>query len=67
MARAEPDEDEILYGRTPLGQLVYDLGFTKLGDKYLARKHGLPIQKIRDCRAAFERGWNSKKKSRRRS
>lgn len=40
-----------LYGRTPLGQLLYDLAFTDLTDKYLARKHRLPIQSIRNMRA----------------
>lgn len=58
---------EIAYGRTPLGQLVYDLGFTKLGDRYLARKHRMKVQTIRECRAAFKRGWRQSKKTRRRS
>ena len=57
---------EITYGRTPLGQLVYDLGFTKLGDKYLARKHGMKIETVRECRAAFKRGWRQGKKQERR-
>jgi hypothetical protein len=48
---------EFVYGRTSLGQLIYDLGFTKLSDQYLARKHGMPIEKIRTARAAFERGF----------
>lgn len=52
---------EVAYGRTPLGQLVYDLGFTKLDDNYLARKHGLPVQKIRDARAAVRRGFKQGK------
>jgi hypothetical protein len=50
-------KNQVFYGRTPLGQLVYDLGFTKLSDRYLARKHGLPIAKVRDYRAAFKRGF----------
>lgn len=56
---------EIAYGRTPLGQLVYDLGFTKLGDSYLARKHRMPVAKIRACRAAFKRGFRQGRKKRR--
>lgn len=57
---------EIAYGRTPLGQLVYDLGFTKLSDRYLARKHGMKVQTVRDCRAAFQRGFRQGKTQRRR-
>lgn len=56
--------EEVTYGRTPIGQLVYDLGFTKLGDKYLARKHKMPIAEIRKCREAWERGSASGKKRR---
>lgn len=48
---------ETVYGKTPLGQLVYDLGFTKLDDRYLARKHGMKVQTVRDCRAAFQHGF----------
>ena len=51
------DEAVMLFTRTPLGQLVYDLGFTRLGDRYLARKHHLPIEKIREYREAFRRGF----------
>jgi hypothetical protein len=56
----------VTYGPSPFGQLVYDLGFTKLGDRYLARKHHLPIQKIREYRAAFKRGWKQGKAQERR-
>lgn len=45
-----------LYGKTPLGQLLYDLGSAKLSDRYLARKHGIGIEKIRAYRVAFKRG-----------
>jgi hypothetical protein len=41
---------EIVYGRTPIGQLVYDLAFTDLSDRYLAGKHHLPVAKIRELR-----------------
>ena len=40
----------IVYGRTPLGQLLYDLAFTNLSEKYLARKHREPIAGIRRMR-----------------
>ena len=55
--------DEVLYSRTPIGQLVYDLGFTKLGDSYLARKHKMPIAEIRKCREAWDRGSKAAKRS----
>lgn len=45
----------ITYGRTPIGQVVYDLGFTTLSDSYLARKHGRPIAIIRRDRAAVRK------------
>lgn len=41
---------ETTYGKTPLGQLLYDLAFTDLKDRYLARKHRLPVQSIRNMR-----------------
>jgi hypothetical protein len=55
---------EVAYGRTPLGQLVYDLGFTKLSDAYLARKHRMKVQTVRDCRAAFKRGFKQARRRR---
>ena len=45
---------EIVYGRTPQGQLLYDLAFTRLGSRYLARKHHLPIASIRRMRDGKE-------------
>ena len=47
---------EIAYGKTPLGQLLYDLAFTRLPERYLARKHALPIAEVRKLRAAARRG-----------
>jgi hypothetical protein len=41
---------------TPLGQFIYDLGFKRLKDRTIARKHGMHVQTVRDCRAAFDRG-----------
>ncbi len=56
---------EITYGRTPLGQLIYDLLFVKLSDKYLAAKHKMPIAEVRKARAAAERGFKGGKKRKR--
>lgn len=56
---------EVLFGRTPLGQLIYDIGFAKLSDRYLARKHHLPIAKIRSYREAWKRGTAQAKGKRR--
>lgn len=53
---------EIAYGRTPLGQLIYDLGFTRLSESYLARKHRMPISDVRRYRRAVRRGLAEGKK-----
>jgi hypothetical protein len=42
--------EEITYGKTPVGQLLYDLAFVDRNDKYLARKHQVPIAEIRNLR-----------------
>lgn len=47
---------ETMYAKTPLGQMLYDLGFTDLSDRYLARKHQKPIAEIRKLRMATLRG-----------
>jgi hypothetical protein len=52
----------VAYVRTELGQLVYDLIFTKLEPRYLARKHGLPIAKIRSLRIAALKGYREGRK-----
>lgn len=41
---------EVVYGRTREGQLLYDLAFAKLTDKWLARKWQKPIAEIRSLR-----------------
>lgn len=51
MARAQEKQDDVLYGRSPLGQLLYDLAFTDLTPKYLARKHGISMAEVRDLRS----------------
>ena len=63
MAKPKPSKrDTIVFGRTPLGQLLYDLGFTQLSERYLARKHRLPVAKIRTLRAAALRGLGKKQR-----
>lgn len=43
-------DTEVTYGRTPVGQLLYDLAFVDRTDKWLARKHQVPIAEIRNLR-----------------
>lgn len=57
---------EIAYGPTPLGQLVFDLLFTKLTPKYLARKHRLPIAEIRRLREAARKSFRKARRASRR-
>jgi len=52
----EPNK-EILFGRTPLGQLLYDLAFARLSDRWIARKHKMPIAEVRKCRVAAMLTW----------
>lgn len=46
--------NETAYGKTAMGQLLYDLAFTRLGSRYLARKHHLPIASINRMRDGKE-------------
>lgn len=46
--------DEVAYGKTKLGQLLYDLAFTNLDRSYLARKHAIPVSAIDRMRASKE-------------
>lgn len=41
---------EIVYGRTKIGQMLYDFGFAKLTDKWLARKYAMRIVAVRDLK-----------------
>jgi hypothetical protein len=59
--RRKSDDEQILYGRTPLGQLVYDLGFAKLKDATIARKHGMTLEQVRTARESFKRGFKKGK------
>ena len=40
----------VAFKKTPAGQLLYDLAFVALSDKWLARKHGVPIAEVRELR-----------------
>lgn len=52
MARSkEKEQDDVLYGRSPLGQLLYDLAFTDLTPKYLALKHGITAPEVSELRS----------------
>jgi hypothetical protein len=42
---------EVLYGKTALGQIIYDLAFTNLSGRYLAGKHHKPVAEIRRLRS----------------
>lgn len=41
---------QVLYGRTPGGQLFYDLAFTDLSEPWLARKHKMPRAEVNRLR-----------------
>lgn len=42
--------EQVSFGKTPTGQLLYDLAFTNLADAYIARKHHLPVREVRRMR-----------------
>lgn len=44
----------IVYRKTKSGQLLYDLAFTNLDEHYLARKHKMPVAKVRLLRQTRE-------------
>jgi hypothetical protein len=41
---------EVAYGKTPIGQLLYDLCFVKLTDTWVARKHRIGVAEVRSLR-----------------
>jgi hypothetical protein len=43
-------DKEVAYGKTAVGQLLYDLAFVDRTDKWLARKHSVTIGEIRNLR-----------------
>lgn len=54
----------IAYVRTPLGQKLYDFGFAKLTDKWLARKYLMPIGEARELKAAVRKNLKPKRRKR---
>lgn len=56
--------ERITFGRTPLGQLVYDMCCTKLTDAYLARKHSIPIAELRALRTKTVASYKGAKRKR---
>lgn len=49
MKKAE-SEEPIAYGKTAVGQLLYDLAFKDLTDGWIARKHEITIAEVRNLR-----------------
>jgi len=45
---------DVAYGKTPLGQLLYDLAFSNCTEKWLARKHRISIASVRRLRSTSE-------------
>ena len=52
----------VYFGKTALGQIVYDLGISDLTDRYLARKHHMKIADLRSLRARLRKTIRGKKK-----
>ena len=52
---------EIAFERTPLGRIIYDLGFVKRSDKWMARKHRLPVAHIRALRIEIRKALKADK------
>jgi hypothetical protein len=45
-------KNQVAYARTQWGQLLYDLAFVDLTDKWVARKHRISIGEIRKIRSS---------------
>jgi hypothetical protein len=43
---------ELGYAKTPIGQLLYDLAFTEITDKWIARKHRISLSEVRTLRGS---------------
>ena len=41
---------QVYYGKTPQGQLMYDLCFVTLTNRWIARKHGIRLAEVRKLR-----------------
>jgi hypothetical protein len=59
------EKSYVTYGKTAMGQLLYDLLFTDLTPKYLARKHNKPITEIRQLREVGKKVYSDGKKKHR--
>jgi len=55
---------EVLFGRTAKGQMLYDFGFSKLTEKWLARKYRMSIAEVRKLKATARAALNPKRKKR---
>lgn len=53
---------EVVYGRTPEGQLFYDLAFTDLSEPWLARKHKMPRTEVNRLRLLAREALIGKRK-----
>jgi hypothetical protein len=56
---------EIAYGKTEIGQKVYDFGMSKVSDRWLARKYGMPIVEVRALRKRMREAITPKRHSKR--
>lgn len=50
------------FAKTPLGQIIYDMGFSRISDKSIARKHSIPIKNVRELRAKVKEAISADKK-----
>jgi hypothetical protein len=42
--------DKPMYTKTPVGQFLHDIAFRDLTDRWIARKHQVPIVEVRNIR-----------------
>jgi hypothetical protein len=57
---------EVTYGKTEIGQIIYDFGFVKLSDAWLARKHHMTLKQVRELRPRIMKNLKSTKRKKRR-
>jgi hypothetical protein len=55
---------EIAYGKTEIGQKVYDFGMSKVSDRWLARKYNMSIIDVRALRKRMREAIYPKRPSR---
>ncbi len=58
-------DNKTVYGRTGIGQFIYDFGFANLTDRWLARKHKVPLSKVQEYRRSVKRGLRKQKQKQR--